>query len=108
MLTLMFIYALIYLKIINKQIEDYMRVTGNRAIEINDKGIESIDEEKIVRIKWEDIYRIIINKYTICFVPEEKNSKIFMSISKEYKNEVIEGLKNYKKETLLIDNSNIY
>lgn len=108
MMTLLFIYILIYLKAVKKQIKNYMGRSGNKTIDINDKCIEYKDEEKDLRIKWEDIHSIIINKYSICFLPIEQSSKIFIALSIEYKNEVLSGIEKYKKKSLLIDNSDFY
>lgn len=88
--------------IAKRRIKYFMSEIDTKIIDINNNGIEYIDESKNYRIKWEDIKNIIINKYSICFIPR---TKILISIYIEYKSDVIKTLKKYHKEDLLIDNN---
>ena len=52
---------------------------------------------------------ILINKNTISFLPSDAlATNIIMFISTKYKDKVLEAIKKYKKEELVIDNSNLY
>ena len=44
-----------------------------------------------------------MNKYSICFIPNSLNNAI-ISMTIEYKNDIINVLKKYKREELIINN----
>ena len=59
-------------------------------------------------MKWDSIKNILINKNTISFLPGDVlATNIIMFISTKYKDKVLEAIKKYKKEELVIDNSNL-
>ena len=74
---------------------------------VNDKKIVFRYKKDSIESKWDNIKYIIINKYTICFIPNVLPGN-FVSIPIEYKNKIIKVLKTYNKEELLIDNSKLY
>lgn len=96
--------------IISRQIKNFVKLNDEGTegtVEINQKEIEVMDDEKTIQIKWESIEYIIVNKYSISFIPK-KDTGLFCSIGIDYKDEMIKALKKYKKEDLLIDNSDLY
>ena len=60
-----------------------------------------------VKLPWEAIEHIIINKYSICVLPKNF-SAILIGIEIGAKDDVYKSLKKYKKLDLLVDNSNRY
>ena len=60
-----------------------------------------------VKLPWEVIEYIIINKYSICVLPKNF-SAILIGIEISAKDEVYKALKKYKKLNLLVDNSDKY
>ena len=107
MLTLLLFILLIYQFTYTKKINLLMENDGVRTVEFNDVGVEYIDDDKNLRIKWEDIKYIIINQYTICILPKVVIDG-FTSIDIKYKDKVIETLEKYHKEKLLVDNTGFY
>ena len=53
-------------------------------------------------IGWKDIKYILINKYSISFIPRDKNN-ILLSISTEYKDKVIDAINKYNYSNLVIE-----
>ena len=104
MLSLLFIFMLLYLIMINIRIKQFMSSTETKIININNVGVEYADNEKNIRIKWEEVAFIIINKHTICFLPKARTN-ILISLTTKYRKEVIKGLDKYNKTSLLIDNN---
>ena len=96
-----------YLFKCRKRINMLLNTKGVRIIEFNEDGVEYIDDDKNLRIKWDDLKYVIINKYSICMLPKA-TLQGFTSVSVKYKDEVINGLKKYQKESVLIDNSHFY
>jgi len=107
MLIVILLFGIIYQIKYSQRIKDFMNNKGLKIVEINEKGFEYIDDEKNLRIKWEDIKYIIINKYSMCVLPKTILNG-FTSISVSHKNELLEALKKYSKENLLVDNSKLY
>jgi len=107
MLTVMLMVEMIYQVIYTQRINMFMNNKGVKIIEFNENGVEYIDDDKNIRVKWEDIKYIIVNRYTICILPKTIVSG-FTSLNSKYKDELINTLKKYNKESLLIDNSGFY
>ena len=106
-LTVALIIQVVYLVMCIKRIKQLLNTKGVRIIEFNEDGVEYIDDDKNIRVKWEDLKYVIINKYSICMLPKAILQG-FTSVSVKYKNDVIKGLKKYNKESLLIDNGHFY
>ena len=96
-----------YLYKCRKRINLLLNTKGVRIIEFSASGIEYIDDDKNIRVKWDDIKYVVINKYTICIIPKIVING-FTSIDTKYKEEIIATLKKYNKLSLLIDNSDYY
>ena len=107
MLTVTLMIAIIYQVIYTKRINMFLNNKGVKTVDINEDGIEYIDDDKNIRVKWEDVKYVIISKYSICILPKTIMQG-FTSISVKYKKELIECLNKYKKENLLVDNSSFY
>lgn len=107
MLFLILIYLIIYLRNTNKMLNSLMNSNGTKFIEIDETGVEYKDSEKNVKINWKNIDFILLTKYSICFIPKEEMG-IFISVSKDYKDKIFEGIKKYRKEKLIIDNENLH
>ena len=104
MLSLIFVFVLLFLSTTKKQIKTLLNIHVGKIIDINNNYIGFKDNQNDIKIKWEDIEVIIINKYSICFIPKKLSSSI-ISISTDYKNEVIRGLDQINKNLLLVDNN---
>lgn len=96
-----------YLIFVKKQINVFMSASTMPTIDINDVAIEYIDDDRRMSLRWENVSSAIINKYSISFIPKPV-SKIIISLSLDYKNDVIKCLEKYDKLNLLVDNSHLY
>ena len=104
---ILFIFSLFYIFLINKTIKGYLNSEGIIDFIINEDGIEISKDDYKVNEKWDDIELIVINKYSICFIPKYP-SKLLISISNDYKKDVVKGLKEVKKNSLIVDNIESY
>lgn len=104
--TMIFIYS--YLLVEAKyRLRECLKY-GDSTIKIDEVGIENVSDDKMtVKLPWEAIERIIINKYSICVLPKNF-SAILIGIEISSKDDVYKALKKYKKLDLLVDNSNRY
>lgn len=104
--TMLFIYA--YLLVEAKyRLREYLK-SSDSIIKIAEDGIENVCDNKLsIKLPWEAIEYIIINKYSICVLPKNFSS-VFIFAEINTKAEIYKSLKKYKKLDLLIDNSNQY
>ena len=100
-------YALYYLSIVNKRIDLMMNDGLNKTVEINDQYIEYEDGKQTLRIKWDEIAYVMIQKYSICFLPKSPTS-LFVTISRLYEDQVLEAVQKAGKDSLVVDNSKAY
>lgn len=106
-LLILLLFSIFYTIFVKKRIKAFMSEKGTKYISFDEHKVEYQDNDKKVKIDYNDIAYIIINKYSICFLPK-KSSKILISISTDYKEKVIECLIKYDKINLLVDNSTLY
>lgn len=107
-ITIIFCLLYIYLLVEAKyKLREYLK-HGNSKITFDEEGVECTSEKEMSnKLYWDAIEYIIINKYSISILPKNFASvALFIEISS--KDELIKALKKYKKEELLIDNSNKY
>ena len=89
------------------RLREYLKY-GDSLIKIDEEGIENICDNKMtVKLPWDAIELIIINKYTICVLPRNF-SAVLIGIEIGAKDDICTALKNYKKLNLLVDNSDKY
>ena len=85
-----------------KRIDIFMNIDGVKSIIIDEEEVSYEDKEKRFNVKWDDIESVIIHKYSISFIPKS-SSVALISISTDYKKEVLKALKKYKKESLIVE-----
>ncbi len=97
---LLVICSLYLVLITKKRVKELMTNDEDTIININTKNIEHKSTNSIFKISWEDMAFVLINKYSICFIPKTtKNSLVCVPIS--YKEDIIKLLKKYKKDKLI-------
>ena len=101
LLTLLLLYLVIYLVMVIKRIGIYKSDNKEVTFALEKDGLLYESEELNINLKWENIKYVIVGKYSIVFIPFSLKYLI-TSISIEYKDKVVEGLKKYKKEDLLV------
>lgn len=101
----LFIKTIIYKKLIKKAADVFM----NYVIEINDEGyfVYGLDD-KCTSYSWEEVYKVIINKYSIVFISNNEKNEVLYCCSSIYKPQISNAMKEYNKTHLLIDNSDKY
>lgn len=96
--------------VVKKQINLYMNSGSSESVfEIDEDGVRLNNSTGVVEVKWDSVKYILINKNTISFLPGDVlATNIIMFISTKYKDKVMDAIKKYKKEELVIDNSKLY
>lgn len=100
-------YTIYYHHSANKLIDSYYEDSTVKTIEINSEGVSYSDPSKSVTLNWDKIVYVLINKYSICFLPENA-SLIVITVSIEYLDEILQGIKEAGKEALIVDNRGLY
>ncbi|MBR5340600.1 MAG: hypothetical protein IK151_01595 [Erysipelotrichaceae bacterium] len=104
---ILLIIGLISMRNGKKGIEQFLEEKGTKLITIDENGLEFVDNEKNIIMKWDDILNVIVNNYSICFFPQILSNTI-ISLTKDHLEEIKEALSFYGKSDLLIDNSSLY
>ena len=99
-----FLLLLVILLLIknNKRIKYFLNNEITKTIEFNKDTIKYIDKHKTLTIEWSNIKKILINKYSIIFLPDN-NMLPFISVDVKYLNKIMEAIKKYDKEKLVIN-----
>lgn len=95
------------LSIVNQRLKLYMDNRGETIFEITNKDVKVEKATQKLQLNWDSIQYVIVNKYSVTFLPKDETI-IMIGISTEYKDQVIEEIKNLNKEELLIDNTEKY
>ena len=86
------------------RIKEYMNEKGSKTINIEKDFISYKDNNKSFRVDFDDLKYVVINKYSICFIPKNKLSAL-ISVNIEHKKDVIDAFLKYKKDYLIVDNN---
>lgn len=90
-----------------KRIVMNMLEPGTKYINIDEEKIQFEDDKKILKVKWDNVSSIIINRASICILPKTLSDAI-VTIGMDYKEELLKYLKKIKKDNFVVDNSNLY
>ena len=104
--SFIFIFSVVYFVMILNKIKQLRGEEGTIIFEITEDYVRVEKNGVECKLNWNEITSVIINKNTICFIPREL--KVLVAISKDYKEQVVSILKKFKKDSLLVDNSNLY
>ena len=107
--SVLYIFSLFYFIIVKrrlKQIIDYSKKTKS-SLEIDHHNISLVKKESTVSITWDSLKNIVINKYSVLFLPKDIAST-YIAINTEYKEEILKIVKKYKYTNLIQDNSELY
>ncbi len=102
----LFIYVVYYFGI-KKRINVFRDSDHDNKVVIDKKGVTLKRKDQDVSLGYDAINMIIINKYSIVVVPKDL-SLVFLGIPSEYKDELIEGIKENHRFKLLVDNTELY
>lgn len=96
--------GIIYNILIRRRISKLKNNDSDRKLIIEDEYVELDIGEEQFRLNFKDIQWIILNKYSITFLPKMKGATL-IAIEIKYRNQVIN---NIKDKSLIVDNSNLY
>ena len=102
----LFIYVVYYFGI-KKRIYVFRDSDHDNKVVIDKKGVTLKRKDQDVSLGYDAINMIIINNYSIVVVPKDL-SLVFLGIPSEYKDELIEGIKENHRFKLLVDNIELY
>lgn len=99
-----FVLGIIYYILINRRISKLKNIDADKRLVIEDDYVEmSIGDEK-ARLEISEILYVIINNYSISFLPVNKSLKL-IAVSVDYKEIVLKTIKN---KDIVVDNSKLY
>ncbi len=94
---------------VEKKIENKIQTKKEEIIQYKETKTENKKKIKIESnsTKWDDVLYVIINKYTICYLPKKDPNKLICS-SIDEQAKILKDLDKYNRRDLLIDNSDKY
>ena len=90
-----------------KGLNDLMKENLQKTIEITKDEVSYLDENKKVSIKWDNVEFVVINKYSTAFFSKDATNLI-ISVSMDYKTQVLQGIEEAGRMDLVVDNSGKY
>ncbi len=105
--AIIFLIVIILYGMVQSKIKRLQSYKGTITIDFSKEGITYYSEKENYKLNWDDIKYIVINHYSICFLPKE-SMKILIGINIEYQKEVLKAIDKYQKNDMLVDNSNLY
>lgn len=98
------VLGIIYNILINRRISQLKNPGADKRLVIENDHVElSIDSEK-TRLLISEIQYILINNYSISFLPQNINSKM-IAVDVAHKNEILNSI---NEKNIIIDNSDLY
>lgn len=98
------VLGIIYNILINRRISQLKNPGADKRLVIENDHVElSIDSEK-TRLLISEIQYILINNYSISFLPQNINSKM-IAVNVAHKNEILNSI---NEKNIIIDNSDLY
>ncbi len=98
------VLGIIYYLLINRRINNFRDVSSAKKLIVENDFVElHIGNEK-TRLEMSEIQYILINNYSICFLPVNVNSKM-IAVNVKYKDSILKAIGN---KSLVVDNSSLY
>ena len=98
------VLGIIYNILIKRRVSKFKRIDVEKTLIIEDDYVELIVGNERSRLEMSEIQYVVINKYSICFIPTNLDS-ILIAVEVDYKDSVIKAIGN---NGLIIDNSSLY
>lgn len=99
-----FVLGIIYNVLIRRRISKFKNKGSNRKLVIEDDYVELTVGNEKSRLEMSEIQYVLINKYSISFIPNKANSTL-IAIGIRYREDV---LNNFSHKELIVDNSSLY
>lgn len=98
------VFGLVYYLMIKKTISRFRNNSSSSKFIMEKDFVELQSGGETSRIEFSNIQHVIINRYSICFIPMDQTSNIIV-IRSEYKSQIV-NFGGY--ESLIVDNSSLY
>ena len=99
-----FVLGIIYNVLIRRRISKFKNKGSDRKLVIEDDYVELTVGNEKSRLEMSEIQYVLINKYSISFIPNKPNSTL-IAIGISYREDV---LNNFSHKELIVDNSSLY
>ena len=99
----LFVFSIFYFILIKKRIKALKNVNDIITLKFEDEYLEYLTSNNNYQVKWKAIKYIVINKYSICFIPIENNIPM-IGVSIDYQQDTLKAIKEVKQEELIITN----
>ena len=99
-----FVLGIIYNVLIRRRISKFKNKGSDRKLVIEDDYVELTVGNEKSRLEMSEIQYVLINKYSISFIPNKANSTL-IAIGIRYREDV---LNNFSHKELIVDNSSLY
>jgi hypothetical protein len=98
------VLGIIYYLLINRRISSFKSVDSAKRLVVENEFVEMHVGSERTRLEMSEIQHILINNYSICFLPKNVNSKM-IAVDVKYKDSILKAIDN---KSLIIDNSSLY
>lgn len=98
-----FVLGIIYYILINYRISKFKNMNFSKKLVVEKDYIEFYVADDYYRMEMSDIQYILINQYSLCFLPRNKTNVIGVEV--KYKDQIIEAI---GQSSLIVDNSDLY
>ena len=99
-----FVLGIIYNVLIRRRISKFKNRGSDRKLVIEEDYVELTVGNEKSRLEMSEIQYVLINKYSISFIPNKANSTL-IAIGISYRDDV---LNNFARKELIVDNSSLY
>ncbi len=98
------VLGIIYYLLINRRINSFKSVDSAKKLVVENEFVEMHVGSERTRLEMSEIQHILINNYSICFLPKNVNSKM-IAVDVKYKDSILKSIDN---KSLIVDNSSLY
>ena len=98
------VLGIIYYLLINRRISSFKNLDSAKKLIVENDFVEMHVGNEKTRLEMSEIQNILINKYSICLLPKNINSKM-IAVDVKYKDSILKAIDN---KSLIIDNSSLY
>ena len=98
-----FVLGIVYYILIGYRISKFISRDVTKKLIIENDNIEFVVGDDVYKLPKSEIQYVLINRYSICFIPRTKTAIISADI--KYKNQI---LANISDKSLIVDNSDLY
>ena len=98
------VLGIVYNILINRRVSKFKDDDSEKTLIIENDHVELIAGSNKSRLEMSEIQYVLINNYSICFIPKNVGSTL-IAVEKSYKDSVINAIGN---KEIIVDNSSLY